>query len=70
MQGGGGGARFQPMRTDVHMEPKKLWRSNSIFNLCDTPFPELTYKFHVVTYRVAEFVVVVLVIGHNVSLQF
>jgi hypothetical protein len=36
MQGEGGGvavAGSQPMSTAVHMEPNKLWRSNSIFNL-------------------------------------
>jgi hypothetical protein len=30
MLGGGGVAGSQPMRTAVHMEPNKLWRSNSI----------------------------------------
>jgi hypothetical protein len=30
---GGGVARSQPISTDVQMEPSKLWRSNSIFNL-------------------------------------
>ena len=35
---GGWGAGSQPMSTAVHMEPNKLWRSNSIFNL----WPEYT----------------------------
>ncbi len=30
----GGVAGSQPMSTAVHMSPNKLWRSNSIFNLC------------------------------------
>ncbi len=33
-QGGGGVAGPQPMSTAVHRSPNKLWRSNSIFNLC------------------------------------
>ncbi len=32
--GRGGVAESQPMRTDVHRSPNKLWRSNPIFNLC------------------------------------
>ncbi len=31
--GGGGVAGSQPMSTAVHMDPKILWRSNSMFNL-------------------------------------
>jgi hypothetical protein len=30
----GGVAGSQPMRNSVHRSPTKLWRSNSIFNLC------------------------------------
>ncbi len=35
MKGGGGcwGAGSQPMSTAVHRNPKKLWKSNSIFKL-------------------------------------
>jgi hypothetical protein len=29
------------MSTAVHMEPIKLWRSNSIFNLCFNPLDEV-----------------------------
>jgi hypothetical protein len=32
--GGGGCGGSQPMSTAVHRSPNKLWRSNSIFNLC------------------------------------
>ncbi len=32
--GGGGVTGSQPMSTTVHRSPNKLWRSNSIFNLC------------------------------------
>jgi hypothetical protein len=32
--GRGGVAGSQPMSTAVHRSPNKLWRSNSIFNLC------------------------------------
>ncbi len=32
--GGEGVAGSQPMSTAVHRRPNKLWRSNSIFNLC------------------------------------
>jgi hypothetical protein len=32
--GGCGVAESQPMSTAVHRSPNKLWRSNSIFNLC------------------------------------
>jgi hypothetical protein len=31
---GGGVAGSQPMNRAVHRRPNKLWRSNSIFNLC------------------------------------
>ncbi len=33
-RGGGGVAGSQPMSTAVHRSPNKLWRYNSIFNLC------------------------------------
>ncbi len=32
--GRGGVAGPQPMNTAVHRSPNKLWRSNSVFNLC------------------------------------
>ncbi len=32
--GGGSFAGFQPISTAVHRSPSKLWRSNSIINLC------------------------------------
>ncbi len=32
-----GVAGSQPMSTAVHRSPNKLWRSNSIFNLCLRP---------------------------------
>ncbi len=34
MRGEGGIAGSQPMSTAVHRSPNKLWRSNSIINLC------------------------------------
>jgi hypothetical protein len=34
MRGEGGDAGSQPMSTAVHRSLNKLWRSNSIFNLC------------------------------------
>ncbi len=34
---GGGFAGSQPMSSAVHMEPNKLWRSSSIFYLCQRP---------------------------------
>jgi hypothetical protein len=37
--GEGGVAVSRPMCTAVHRSPNKLWRSNSIFNLCITGFP-------------------------------
>jgi hypothetical protein len=33
----GGVTGSQPMSTAVYMSPNKLWRSNSIFNLCMGP---------------------------------
>ena len=33
----GGVTGSQPMSTAVYMSPNKLWRSNSIFNLCMDP---------------------------------
>jgi hypothetical protein len=40
-RGGGEVAGPLPMSTAVHMEPKNLWRSKSIFNQCADFFPAL-----------------------------
>ncbi len=46
MQGEGGVAGSLPTSTAVHWSPNKLWRSNSIFNLCSPPFqrPSANYS--------------------------
>ncbi len=40
-RGRGGVAGSQPMSTAVHRSPNKLWRSNSIFDLCWKAFPKV-----------------------------
>jgi hypothetical protein len=37
--GRGGVAMSQPMSTAVHRSRNKIWRSNSIFNICSFPLP-------------------------------
>jgi len=45
-EGEGGVAGPQPMSTPVHKGPNKLWKSNSIFNLCTEYFKNSCLLMH------------------------
>ncbi len=53
----------QPMRTAVHKSPNKLWRSNSIFNLCNrnhtdsnVPHIKQRVKYRPISFRPCNYV--------------